>query len=138
MILFKSLFAWIVENPFVLVMILIAGLIGAVASCESKTRKLRATQQDLHVSGVLVSKLQEESTALKTTINTATQIKKVNYENLEKELAADSLHADTLSVDQLERENDSLLTSNRQYVRNRAAKRNQPAVEGLRPNVGPK
>lgn len=124
MILLKSLFNWILSNPFVLVMVLILGLIGAVASCENKAKKLRVAKEQLHVNSTLISRLRDDSTALKNTITTATATIKINYAEQAQVLKKDSVHAAGLSDEQLDAETDSLLSANRQF-RTEAQRRNQ-------------
>ncbi|QMW06347.1 hypothetical protein [Spirosoma foliorum] len=121
-------FRWISNNPFVLVMVLIACLILALYSNKQKETKLRQAKQDLHVAGTLVSRLREDSTALKTTINTATATIKINYEQQAQVLAKDSVHAASLSDADLDAETDSILSANRQFINQRAQRRNQSAA----------
>ncbi|GAB4018636.1 hypothetical protein GCM10028808_53850 [Spirosoma migulaei] len=119
---------WITANPFILVLILLITFILTLAGYNQKAKQLRVTKQDLLISATLVSRLREDSTALKNTINTAMATITINYAKQAKTLQADSVHAAALSDDQLDAETDSILSANRQFIKQAAQRRNKSAV----------
>ncbi|QDK79675.1 hypothetical protein EXU85_14095 [Spirosoma sp. KCTC 42546] len=76
----------------------------ALARYNQKAKQLQVAKQDLPRSATLVSRLCEDSTALKNTINTAMATITINYAKQAKTLQADSIHAASLSDDQLDAE----------------------------------